>query len=149
MSSGQPSQWIPAAANPNIVRKALLAIPELIDVKVTFSLPYGTACQLQTNIISIEFTQNFGPQPPLVAQGDSSLVSSGGSILVNADGVTTWTDFNGNQLTSVIGTKENDVCADRGLCDLIEGVCNCFTTNGDEYASSNGYGQAGTRGDCG
>ncbi len=131
------------------MKQALLAIPELIDVKVTFSLPLGHACQLQTNIISIEFTKNFGSQNPFVPQGDQTLIASGGSILVNADGVSTWTDFNQHQLQSVKGSKENDICANRGACDLNEGTCNCYSTNGDEYASSNGYGVAGSRGDCG
>lgn len=148
--NGQPSRWIPATANPLTVKRALLqGIPELKDVKVTFSLPLGHACQLQTNIIIIEFTTNFGPQNPLVPQGDQTLIASGGSILVNADGVSTWTDFNQHQLQSVKGSKENDICANRGACDLNEGTCNCYSTNGDEYASSNGYGVAGSRGDCG
>jgi hypothetical protein len=148
-SSGIASRWIPSTANANVVRTALLAIPQLKDVKVTFSLPHGTACQLQTNLISIEFTQNFGPQYPLVPQGDPTLISSGGSILVNADGVTSWSDFDNHLLRSRKGTKENDICANRGVCDEIEGTCTCFDTNGDAYASSNGYGIAGTRGDCG
>ena len=47
------------------------------------------------------------------------------------------------------GTKEDDVCANRGVCDSTEGSCVCFDTNGDTYASSNGYGAPGLRGDCG
>jgi hypothetical protein len=29
------------------------------------------------------------------------------------------------------------------------GLCTCFDSNGDEYGSSDGYGRAGSRGDCG
>ena len=29
------------------------------------------------------------------------------------------------------------------------GLCTCFDSNGDEYGSSDGYGHAGSRGDCG
>lgn len=47
------------------------------------------------------------------------------------------------------GTKEDDLCAYRGLCSTADGICGCFATNGDAYGSSNGYGIAGTRGDCG
>jgi hypothetical protein len=104
---------------------------------------------MQSNIIIIEFAQTFGPLNPLVPQGDPTLISAGGSILINADGTTTWTDFGGHPVKSVKGTKENDICANRGICDETEGVCNCYNTNGDAYASSNGYGKAGTRGDCG
>jgi hypothetical protein len=169
--SGMPSQWISASANAAGVRKALLSIRQLKDVKVSFSLPYSTACQIHPNIISIEFSQDFGPQNPLVPQGllllsclglsylifscsaaylgDSSLITSGGSILVNANGFTSWTDFNGNTLKSIKGNKENDICANRGICNEDDGICECFNTNGDEYASSNGYGTVGSRGDCG
>jgi len=36
-----------------------------------------------------------------------------------------------------------------GQCDQGTGTCQCFNTNGDEYAGSNGYGGSGDRGDCG
>ena len=55
----------------------------------------------------------------------------------------------GRVVTSVKGTKENGDCANRGLCDTVEGTCNCFDTNGDAYDSSDGYGHSGSRGDCG
>ena len=41
------------------------------------------------------------------------------------------------------------MCANRGSCDSLTGVCNCYNTNGDAYGSSDGYGSAGPRGDCG
>ena len=63
--------------------------------------------------------------------------------------MTNFVDASGAQFTSVIGTKENALCSNRGLCDRSTGVCSCFDTFGDIYASSNGYGAAGTRGDCG
>jgi hypothetical protein len=49
----------------------------------------------------------------------------------------------------VQGTKENDICSNRGLCDTSEGSCLCFDTNGDTFGSSDGYGKPGIRGDCG
>lgn len=49
----------------------------------------------------------------------------------------------------VKGTKENDLCSNRGLCDYTEGSCLCFDTNGDTFGSSDGYGKPGVRGDCG
>ena len=45
----------------------------------------------------------------------------------------------------VAGDKESDVCSMHGTCDEKEGVCNCF----EEWITSNGYGDAGKRGDCG
>ena len=131
------------------MKAALLTIPELTDIKVTFSQIHGTACQIHPNIISIEFTQQFGPQFPLVPYLDSTFESVGGLVLVAADGVASFTDVSGTVFQSVKGTKETDLCANRGMCDLTDGICQCYTSNGDVYASSDGYGNTGTRGDCG
>jgi len=103
---------------------------------------------MQANIISIEFIEQFGSLNPLVAQADTVLSASGGSVAVIAGGVGV-VDAMGTTVKSVIGTKEADVCAGRGLCDTSSGVCSCFISHGDVYGSSNGYGLAGTRGDCG
>ena len=131
------------------MQKALLTIPQLTGVKVTFSQIHGSACQIKPNIISVEFTQQFGPQNPLVPYLDSSFESGGGVILISADGITTFTDVSLNVYQSVKGTKESGLCANRGLCDLTDGVCGCYDSNADVYGSSDGYGNAGTRGDCG
>lgn len=51
------------------------------------------------------------------------------------------------------GTTENEFCSDRGSCDFATGTCRCLQLARPpweyEYASSNGYGGEGTRGDCG
>ena len=46
---------------------------------------------------------------------------------------------------SVRGTKENDMCSNRGLCDFALGECKCL--NG--FGNSDGFGNDGPRGDCG
>ena len=43
------------------------------------------------------------------------------------------------------GTKEDDVCSNHGHCNESLGVCKCL----DDWQTSDGYGSAGTRGDCG
>jgi hypothetical protein len=155
-----------------MVEAALLSIPEITGVKITFSEPKSTACNPITNIISIEFLQQFGDLPPLVPLLDSTMLSTGlavnakktttsyynllnkclyvgGQVLISADGKTTFADYiSGQILRSQIGTKESDSCADRGICSS-DGVCTCFNTNGDAYGSSDGYGNPGPRGDCG
>ena len=147
--SGVPSTSIPFTANAVLVRNALLKIPGLTSVKVSFSQAHGTVCQVKPNIVSIEFVDQFGSQYPLVPQYDSTFEASGGTVAIAADGRTTFTDVSGVVFKSVKGTKESELCARRGYCSLGDGLCHCYDTNGDVYGSSDGYGNAGTRGDCG
>ncbi len=116
---------------------------------MTFSVPSSSACNTAINIITVQFTQQFGFLAPLVAQMDVAMTASSGIISVSGDGITSFADANSKVLVSVIGTKENGVCANRGVCSSSDGTCQCFNTNGDAYGSSNGYGLAGTWGDCG
>ena len=132
-----------------MVRLALLSIPEITDVKVTFSQSHGTICQIKNNVVSVEFIQQFGPLNPLVPQLDSTFDASGGLVEISADGRTSFADVSGTLFTSVKGSKEALACAGRGFCDPSDGICTCFDTNGDVYGSSDGNGAAGSRGDCG
>lgn len=145
---GLPSRTIPWTANPEQVRAALLGIPYITNVKVTFSQIAGTVCQTDTNVVQVEFLEQFGPLPPMVPQMDAAMAVSG-RITISADGVQQFSDVSGTNFVSVVGTKEADKCANRGICSVADGTCLCFATNGDTYGSSNGYGLAGTRGDCG
>lgn len=45
----------------------------------------------------------------------------------------------------VTGDKESDICSNHGTCDEEKGLCDCL----DDWMTSDGYGNAGTRGDCG
>jgi hypothetical protein len=77
------------------------------------------------------------------------MTTAGGLITISADGTTSMIDVLGGKFISVKGTKESDICSNRGTCSRVDGTCTCFTSNGDVYGSSNGYGTTGTRGDCG
>ena len=93
----------------------------------------GQACTPSGTSWTVEFRQNFGSLPLLVTDKRKLLYSNS---------LTT------SQLIVVKlieGTKENKECSNRGICDSINGICNCA----DFYDTSNGYNKPGTRGDCG
>lgn len=111
------------------VKTKLLALPSLTaaDVETT-----GTAgvCETNGNLVQVRFTQEFGDVPLLV--GDSSLKHSTRSpkLVIREE---------------IAGEKEDVYCSDRGLCNTDSGVCDCF----DLFSTSDGYGNKGSRGDCG
>lgn len=143
-----PSLSIPYTANAATLRLALLSIPTLTDLKITFSPGSTTVCSISPNIVQIEFIQQFGQNPTLIGKPDLTMSSIGGTVVISNDGSTVYQDYKYTSYKSITGTKENKVCSGRGLC-AVDGVCACFATNGDSYVSSNGYGGFGTRGDCG
>ena len=146
--NGQPSRSIDASATEGQVEAALEHIQEITDVKVTFSHP-GGVCETDANIVHVEFLEQFGNLAPLVPKIDEEMSSNGGSVKISGDGVTCFNDRDGFVHTSTDGTKEGEYCAGRGTCDTETGMCECYDTNGDGYLSSDGYGSAGVRGDCG
>jgi hypothetical protein len=147
---GQPSSTIRWDASILEMKEALEKIPSIGKVKISFSLSsVSTVCQSSVNIISIEFLDRFGNHEPLVAEMDTNMILSGGTISISADGVSCFEDDEHHILKSIKGTKENDACSNRGYCNHNDGLCYCYDSNGDKYASSNGYGSVGLRGDCG
>lgn len=146
---GLPSRTLRWDASALEVKEALERISFISNVKVVFSLPGATACQPLVNVISVEFTEQFGSLVPLVIEMDEEMSLSGGLTYVSADGTSCYSDDAGVVFKSVKGTKEDDFCSNRGECNRGDGLCYCYDTNGDKYASSNGYGIVGLRGDCG
>ena len=110
---GKPSTLIPWTANADDFKSALEAIQTLKQIKVTFSQgPTASVCQTTNpNIVSIEFEQDFGNISPLVASLNGQFDKYGGKVEISADGVTSFIDDQNNVLTSVKGTKENDICS--------------------------------------
>jgi hypothetical protein len=102
-------------------------------VSITYSGSLSKACLSGGNQITIEFLQDFGDLPLLVTDiGTLDHYSSTTTASLSATEV-------------VAGTKENEYCSNRGICDTEAGVCTCSTN----WDTSNGYGAAGRRGDCG
>jgi len=91
------------------------------------------ACTFDGTTIQIEFLQDFGDLPQMTTDG--SLLTH---YYAGVDPTLTVT-------TIVVGTKENEYCSNRGLCNVETGVCTCL----ENYDTSDGYSASGQRGDCG
>jgi hypothetical protein len=87
-----------------------------------------------SNVMVITFKSEFGDLPPL--RPSNAQYAHALHVSVETDGKGEW---------SQRGTKEKKPCSGRGLCDHGTGQCGCV----DGYASSDGFGKSGTRGDCG
>ncbi|KAG7376157.1 hypothetical protein PHYPSEUDO_014197 [Phytophthora pseudosyringae] len=143
--NGQDAE-VPFDATLEDLEKILVTIKTLPVVEVTFGGTAKTVCSSTTaNAIMIEFIQDFGPQPPIKVLGTLKGVVylKGGSVFAtSAGGILAGR-------TSVQGTKEWEFCSNRGDCKFDTGQCICFINPMPGYRSSDGYGNPGTRGDCG
>jgi len=90
------------------------------------------------NIVSVTFLTVYGPQPALIPNNYAI------SVAARGDSLTYTTDYGAAQVWSVEGTKESSTCSGRGSCN-VAGDCVCYAG----FASSNGRGLPGRRGDCG
>jgi len=124
------------------------SIPNVGYVTVEFSEGTTVCNNVSKNIVQITFLDLFGPLPPLVPTRIDT--NEDATLTVGADDTTSkMIDSFGNSFFAIKGTKENGVCSNRGICDHSTGTCLCFDTYDGKYAGSNGYGNAGDRGDCG
>lgn len=98
----------------------------------------ATACTAGGGTIRVEFLQQFGDLALMQTMGTAKLTTSGSSAPSLAVAEHTR------------GTKEDELCAGRGVCDLVTGICTCGV---GWDTTSNGYGGLGdkenNRGDCG
>jgi len=142
---GEYTEKIAFNASANDVEKALAALSTLggaasdfgpLNVSVSGS---ARLCGAQQNNLTISTRAAFGNVYELKIV--NSLRRSDTGELLNVT------------LRSEKGTKENDYCSDRGWCDFATGTCMCRQLATSpyyyEYASSDGYDNPGTRGDCG
>ncbi|KAL3660226.1 hypothetical protein V7S43_014757 [Phytophthora oleae] len=137
---GATSRPIPAQSTARQLKALLLELPSIQGVDVSYS--GSQVCETPANLARLTFTQNFGNLPTIVT--DSSSMCTDSSVVVAGGG----SSITG--VTSVDGTKESEVCSNRGYCDdLTVGQCICHTG----YTNSDGNGNVGTlefnRGDCG
>jgi len=134
----QTTEKIPFDSTITELREYLEALTTISsDYKTAIGVAYTgkntKACTTTGNKITIEFMQDFGDLPLLVA--DYSHLTHSSNVINPSITVA----------ESVIGDKENDYCSNRGLCDYGIGSCTCSAN----YDTSDGYDSEGQRGDCG
>ena len=140
LMAGHASGDIRTGMKEHQLKAALEQSAAITEVDVTYSIDNGTACTTDSvNVVRIEFTQDFGSLPPLVPLDDDLA----GTIQVSADGQTVFTDSLGADFVSKKGTKEDEECSNRGICNPFDATCLCLDTNGDTFKSSDGYGNEG------
>ncbi|KAJ1455866.1 tenascin-like protein [Pelagophyceae sp. CCMP2097] len=113
--------------------EALDSVHDTYGAGVSVSNSGQDFCSIKGVTTAVRFLQDFGNLPLLFADGSKlglNIGSSGASIKV----------------TEVqAGSKEDDICSNRGICDDESGNCGC----NDFLTTSDGFGNAGQRGDCG
>eukprot|EP01038_Epipyxis_sp_PR26KG_P010435 gene10435-14018_t len=130
---GEVTKPIPYNAKAFELQAAIEEIPLIGSSNIKLVMYGAQACFDYSTYWTVEFLQNFGSLSLLVPDIRKLTISSAlqnSSISV---------------VKVVDGTKENEACSNRGICDTSDGVCTCA----DNFDTSNGYNGQGTRGDCG
>ncbi|KDO22849.1 hypothetical protein SPRG_11986 [Saprolegnia parasitica CBS 223.65] len=122
---------ISASATAATVQTALQALASIVSATVTFGGGATTVCSATGVVTTVRFTYAQGNLPLLIAPVTDLTLSTGTPAITVTE--------------TVAGTKANLECSGRGTCDRTLGRCNCY----DYFLSSDGYGNVGTRGDCG
>lgn len=117
---------ISGAADAATVQTALEALATIGSVTVAFTDGAQNACGDGSQNMTVTFTSELGELPSLV-----------GAAVTNVDAIDTH--------VTTATTTNNYECGLKGICNRDTGLCECF----DAYVSSDGFGNRGTRGDCG
>lgn len=130
---GKTTRRIAYNAQASEIVSAIEELPTLGKGSIKLVMNGAQACFDYGTSWTIEFLQHFG-NLPLMVPDDRFLQ------FTNSLSTATLT-----VAKIIVGTKENEECSNRGICDSSSGVCMCA----NDFDTSNGYNAAGTRGDCG
>jgi hypothetical protein len=114
---------LPFGANAATIKSVLEALPSIYRVNVAFTAG-STLCSATPSVTTVEFLAEHGAIPVLRPSSSSGTISAA---------------------ITQVGTKESEMCNQRGLCDVTTGVCLCDVG----YGPSNGQGLVGHLADCG
>eukprot|EP00941_MAST-03F_sp_MAST-3F-sp1_P004552 g4552.t1 len=136
---GQTTKSLSPQSPAASVKTALEELSRVREVEVKL---YGgvMVCDSDGVDIQIEFLKNPGALVPITANIDTLAGSLGSASLTVVTGGTA----GNNGAATVLGTRENAECSNRGDCDHRTGVCTCS----DGFSSSDGGTNEGKTGDC-
>lgn len=139
----QTTQPINAGDSAAVVQSKIQDLTSTRAVNVVFSAGIATACTAGGHAWEVEFVEDFGNLQSMTV-ADYTVGITSVAVADDQSGTNTLGVGAGAKV-AVGGTKEFAYCSNRGLCDTTTGICSCS----DNFATSNGLGAAGTRGDCG
>jgi hypothetical protein len=120
---GKSTEPVSHSATASDLQDALESLSNLGQVEVVSS--HSTICDASGADVSIVFLTEHGDVPSL-----EIFASSDSTYVVVSE--------------NVKGTKEDEECSSRGICDRSTGICHCF----EGFGSSDGQDGPGARGDC-
>jgi hypothetical protein len=136
--------YIPYTATEAVVRHMIEKTGALEQFSL-FIVNGKTVCSTGGSTTKLVIHVPTGPQPAMIITTTEGL--HGNPIKVRTGdlhGIQAYSTFYPTERAQK-GTKEYLTCSGQGMCNVTQGNCACYS----RYGSSDGRGNAGTRGDCG
>mmetsp|Transcript_8641 Transcript_8641/g.11395 ORF Transcript_8641/g.11395 Transcript_8641/m.11395 type:complete len:666 (-) Transcript_8641:165-2162(-) len=128
----QTTAYIYYDDSPDTMEEKIKALSTVTDEGITVE-GSDPVCSFTGATTYVTFTQDFGDIPLIVS--DVTFLTHTSVVYEPTVQVSEWRT----------GTKEDEYCSNRGICDTSTGLCTCNT----DWDTSDGNGNQGTRGDCG
>lgn len=135
---GDTTLDIPFDASDDLIKHRMLQLAAItdIDVRIAFG---NIMCSTGGSLTEFVFRAPGGARKPMTVASYGTLAGTIGIKSGHAWSLVL------PHVESHTGTTEYVECSGRGTCDYLTGVCRCLPG----WQSSDGQGNAGTRGDCG